>query len=108
MFQNTVFSAVLLALVLFAYILQSYLRLRHVPGPFLAAFTDLWRFYAMNTKQHGERMIQLHRKYGPLIRTGPNCVSVSDPHAVQIVFGTSPVWQKVCETSYFEHLRSIR
>jgi len=71
-FQNVFFGATLFALVLFAYFLHRYFRLRDVRGPLLAAFTDLWCFNAMNTKGYGERMIHLHQKYGPVVRTGPN------------------------------------
>lgn len=39
-------------------------------------------------------MVQLHRKYGPLIRLGPTRVSCSDPDIVRVMFGTNPVWEK--------------
>ncbi|KAK3704440.1 hypothetical protein LTR37_013863 [Vermiconidia calcicola] len=48
----------------------------------------------MNKPGHGERMVQLHRKYGHIVRVGPNRVSTSDPAAVHITHGTRPVWEK--------------
>jgi hypothetical protein len=76
-------------------LVRNYLRLKSVPGPFLAHFTDLWRSRAQNSPNFGAKMLELHRKYGPLVRTGPNFVSVSDPAAVPIIYGSKPVWLKV-------------
>lgn len=100
MLSFSAFSALLLLVVIsirWFYIVN---RLRHVPGPRLAAVTNLWRFYMMNQLAYGERMVQLHRKYGHLVRLGPNRVSTSDPAAIPIVFGTSPVWEKVSTPSF--------
>ena len=50
--------------------------LARVPGPFAASFSPLW------LTQHSWRggthrvMIDLHAKYGKVVRTGPNEVSV--------------------------------
>lgn len=82
-------------LVLAVRLLRNYLRLKSIPGPFLAQFTDLWRSRAQNSPNFGFKMLELHRKYGPLVRTGPNFVSVSDPAAVPIIYGSKPVWLKV-------------
>lgn len=82
-------------------LIRNYLRLRHIPGPFIASLTDLWRSRAQNSPNFGDRMIELHRQYGPLVRLGPNFVSVSDPAAVPIIYGNKPVWKKVStETSH--------
>lgn len=72
----------------------SALKLRGVPGPFMAHFTDVWRFRAMRSKGWSSCLVSLHRKHGKLVRIGPNHVSVSDPAAIPIVYGTSPVWVK--------------
>lgn len=74
--------------------LHSYWRLAHIPGPFLARFTNLWRFKAQNSKRWSERMIHLHEKYGRLVRIGPNHVSISDPDAIPIVYTTKSPWPK--------------
>lgn len=73
---------------------DSYYRLRGIPGPLFAQFTDLWRFLSQNTQGHATRLINLHRKHGKLVRTGPNNISISDPDAIPIVYGTSPSWIK--------------
>ncbi|OIW31503.1 cytochrome P450 [Coniochaeta ligniaria NRRL 30616] len=69
-------------------------KLRGIPGPFAARFTDVWRFRAMRSKGWSERLVALHKKHGKLVRLGPNHVSVSDPAAIPVIYGTSPVWVK--------------
>ncbi|KAI2628736.1 cytochrome P450 [Hypoxylon sp. NC1633] len=71
-----------------------YLRLSDIPGPFFAGFTDLWRFCAQNSRGYSTALLALHRKYGKLVRIGPNHVSVSDPDAVALIYGSNPVWVK--------------
>lgn len=75
--------------------IATYLRFASVPGPFLAGFTDLWRWNAQNSRGYSARLIRLHQKHGHLVRIGPNHISVSDPNAVAVVYATNPVWQKV-------------
>lgn len=61
--------------------------LQSIPGPFWARFSDLWRFID-SCKGHQEQTIsRLHREYGPVVRTGPNFVSVADPAAIELVLG---------------------
>lgn len=69
-------------------------KLRGIPGPLMARFTDVWRFRAMRSKGWSTRLVALHKKHGKLVRIGPNHISVSDPAAIPTVYGTSPVWVK--------------
>ena len=78
----TVFAIFLLLIFCITYLVNTYLRLRHIPGPFLANFNDVWRLYYMNRPGYGERLVQLHRKYGPVMRLGPNHISMADPDMV--------------------------
>jgi hypothetical protein len=82
----------ILAFVAFTTTLFSLLRrdpLRTVPGPLLARWTPLWMiYYSRNGNMH-TKMIALHSRYGTLVRTGPNEVSVSDPEAVKMIYGES-------------------
>lgn len=92
----SIFFGLLLISFIITHEIRSYLRLRHVKAPtLLASFTDVWRWYIMNTKGYGEAMVRLHRKFGPLIRLGPNRVSTSDFTAIHGMFGTNPTWEKV-------------
>ncbi|RJE24556.1 Cytochrome P450 [Aspergillus sclerotialis] len=81
-------------LVVVVHLLRSYFSLSHIPGPFWAKFTNLWRFKSQNSKGHTTRLIALHKKYGKLVRLGPNHVSISDPAAIPIVYSTNPTWKK--------------
>ncbi|PWY65419.1 pisatin demethylase [Aspergillus eucalypticola CBS 122712] len=66
----------------------------HIPGPFLASFSDLWLFIHYYRRQ-GLTERDLHNKYGsPLIRLGPNTVSVGDPVALKVVYGWKPILRK--------------
>ncbi|KAF5529252.1 hypothetical protein FNAPI_13938, partial [Fusarium napiforme] len=49
---------------------------------------------AQNAPHFGDKIIALHRKYGPLVRIGPNLVSVSDPAAIPTIYGNKHVWKK--------------
>ncbi|KAL4903514.1 hypothetical protein BDW74DRAFT_186129 [Aspergillus multicolor] len=73
---------------------RSYLRLSHIPGPFLAKLTNIPRFtWVLSNKAH-DIHVALHRKYGPLVRFGPNMVSIADPKEVSHVYAFSNPWVK--------------
>nr|Q0CRQ3.2 RecName: Full=Cytochrome P450 monooxygenase ATEG_03631; AltName: Full=Azasperpyranone A biosynthesis cluster A protein ATEG_03631 [Aspergillus terreus NIH2624] len=75
-------------------LLRSYLRLAHIPGPFAAGWTNLPRFsWVLSFKAH-DIHTALHRKYGPLVRFGPNMVSVGDPKEVGHIYGFTDPWMK--------------
>lgn len=68
--------------------------LRDIPGPFLASLTDVWLFFHCILRKSNKDYL-LHEKYNsPLLRLGPNTVSVADPEAVRIIYGYKPVLQK--------------
>ncbi|KIW64809.1 hypothetical protein PV04_09717 [Phialophora macrospora] len=60
--------------------------LNHIPGPALAPFTNLWRFFVVWSRRPELAHIRLHEKYGPLVRLGPRVVSVSDPAAISVIY----------------------
>ncbi|KAI9373461.1 cytochrome P450 [Aspergillus egyptiacus] len=60
------------------HLLYNYSRLKSIPGPFLARFTDLWRAHARNSTGYGQSLAELHQRYGSIVRLGPNAVSISD------------------------------
>lgn len=72
-----------------------YQKLKNIPGPFLASFTDIWRAYAHNVGSLSTTLLQLHDKYGPLVRIGPNSVSISDPAAVRVIYSNHGLFKKV-------------
>ncbi|KAI6878118.1 hypothetical protein KC360_g5429 [Hortaea werneckii] len=69
-------------------------RLSHIPGPRLAAYTDIYRAYHTfrGNVQHLQR--ELHEQYGSAVRIGPNTVSLSSPHLIGTIYGSRSSWQK--------------
>jgi hypothetical protein len=75
-------------------LLRSYWRLSHIPGPVLARFTNLPRFlWVLSNKAHDHHIAQ-HRQYGPIVRFGPNMVSVGSPNEVGNIYRFSKPWMK--------------
>ena len=60
--------------------------LNHVPCPLLASCTNLWRAYHVWKRRPELLHIELHEKYGPLVRAGPRTILVSDPNAVSVIY----------------------
>lgn len=88
--------------LLFAIILLNYLRtafkkdLRSLPGPFLARFSGFYRLSLVWDGHAPERYRELHEKYGTIVRTGPNHVSISDTAMIPIIYGIGSKFLKVC------------
>ncbi|KAL8400961.1 hypothetical protein RB594_001113 [Gaeumannomyces avenae] len=61
--------------------------LNKYPGPLLASFTDLWRFWDVYGRRPEVTHRKLHAKYGDVVRLGPNMLSISDPKAVKAIYG---------------------
>jgi hypothetical protein len=73
-----------------------YWRLRHIPGPPLAAWTNLWLIRAMHHKVNFHiQEERLHQRYGPVQRYGPNRVLFSDPAAISVILGSTNIFPKV-------------
>lgn len=68
--------------------------LRTIPGPKIAAFSNLWLFYHSRRGRRSLAVDEAHRKYGPLVRIQPNHVSIADPEALLIVYSHTGGWLK--------------
>ncbi|KAF4312025.1 putative benzoate 4-monooxygenase cytochrome p450 protein [Botryosphaeria dothidea] len=68
--------------------------LRRIPGPLLAKFTDAQRFFdtAGGRAELTHRL--LHAKYGPVVRIGPNTVSLSDPECIKLIYSNKANFPK--------------
>ena len=64
-----------------------YNGLQKYPGPFVAAYTNWWRFYDNTTRKTQQTHIALHRHHGDVVRLGPNVLSFADPRAIKIIYG---------------------
>ena len=69
--------------------------LNRYPGPFLASLTDWWRFVDVYRRRPEGTHIALHRKYGSVVRLGPNVLSFSDPEALKTIYGLNKGFIKV-------------
>jgi hypothetical protein len=69
--------------------------LARIPGPFLASLTSWWLVSQTRTQRYHRISIDMHRKYGPIVRTSPNQVSVSTAQLVRQVYPISTTaWPK--------------
>lgn len=68
--------------------------LRQYPGPFLAGGTRLWKMWAVYKGQNQQIMIDIHKRYGPVVRTAPNELSFSSPAAAQSMFKSGKGFHK--------------
>lgn len=59
--------------------------LNAIPGPFLASISSLWKFKTVWCEDMTNRNTELHEKYGPLVRIGPNHISASSAEALHII-----------------------
>lgn len=93
-------APVIVSLILFVtvagYIIyQRFLHpLASIPGPFTASLTRLWITKHSWDGDMNWTMIQLHRRLGSLVRTGPNEVSVSDLSAIKQIYGAGTRFRK--------------
>ena len=77
---------------------QSYTGpLGNVSGPWLARLTRLWLLRATASRKFEKINMQLHRKYGPIVRVAPNEYSIDDPDAANIIYRARDQLAKVSE-----------
>ncbi|KAH3962194.1 hypothetical protein HBI25_217660 [Parastagonospora nodorum] len=79
----------LLALYTIITCVVQYWHFRKVPGPPLAAWTNLWLMWHMNNGELLQELkSRLHQTYGPTQRYGPNRIFFSQLEAVPIILST--------------------
>lgn len=88
-------AAVVLALT--AYLLSNYFNhgLNKYPGPFVARFTNWWRFYDVYKRRPDITDLKLHRQHGDVVRLGPNKLSFANPAAIKQIYGLNKGMTKV-------------
>ncbi|KAI0136840.1 benzoate 4-monooxygenase [Xylariales sp. AK1849] len=65
----------------------TYGRLRAIPAPFPAQFSNLWLLYVCRRGKRYEYADEVHKRLGPVVRIQPNHVSIADDDAIQLVYG---------------------
>jgi hypothetical protein len=96
---------IILGLIVFNLLWNKFQRgLVKIPGPALAAYTKLWRLHNVYNGHAHLTAIDLHRKYGPLVRIAPNHVSVADPKMIPVIYSNKEDFTKVgrclCESRH--------
>lgn len=61
----------------------------------MASISSIWKWNAVWQEDMSDRNLQLHNKYGPLVRIGPNHISASSPEAVRAIYLNKKGFQKV-------------
>lgn len=62
-------------------------NIRTIPGPTIAAFSNLWLLYQCRQGKRFVAVDEAHKKYGTLVRIQPNHVSVADDQAINLIYG---------------------
>lgn len=102
-----ILAAGLLAIVILHYVRVSLRQgLRTLPGPVLARFSYLYRILMVYNGDGPANYRKAHQKYGPILRIGPNEVSVADPNMIPIIYGVGSKFTKVStlECSFAIHV----
>lgn len=60
--------------------------LANIPGPILAKVTSLWHIYQTFQGKDCSLVQELHRKYGKVVRIGPNIVDIADGAALGPIY----------------------
>lgn len=60
--------------------------LASVPGPRLAAVSNIWHTYHARNGRMRELGLSLHQKYGRMVRVGPNEVWFDSKEAFQVIY----------------------
>jgi hypothetical protein len=94
----TCLAAISLLLASYATYQLLFHPLAHVPGPRIAALTNLWKVYQIYGMQLHELLLELHEQHGPVVRIGPNDVHIQDTEAVVTIYKGGRAFPK---TSYY-------
>ena len=90
------FAAYLLCWVIYSTFFH---KLSSVPGPIAARYTELWRTRRYFLGKWHEDIVELHRRYGPVVRIAPNEVAFVDKKAMIQLYGHSTGTRKVFDIS---------
>ena len=77
-----------LALSIAAYRLSPFHPLASFPGTPISKLTKWWGVWETYEGRHYIRVHELHKKHGPIVRVGPNELSIADVAAISTVLGS--------------------
>ena len=58
-------------------------------------WTNLWRMFHVRQGKYHEVIHQLHKKYGPVVRIGPNVLDLDYPELTKTIYNTKANYLKV-------------
>ncbi|KAJ6020737.1 hypothetical protein N7540_006241 [Penicillium herquei] len=82
-------STALLNIVLFILYRCYFHPLAKYPGPFLAKMSENYMIYFTMCARNTYARHELHQKFGPIVRVGPNELSFSDEASIKDIYGQS-------------------
>ncbi|RKK76673.1 hypothetical protein BFJ69_g6878 [Fusarium oxysporum] len=74
--------------------------LRHVPGPWYCKVSNIPLSIYEILCRCSDIILDLNKKYGPVVQIAPNEVSVANLEATKHIYGTKDCWAK---SDYFDH-----
>lgn len=82
--------------------------LASIPGPKLAAISSLYNAYydLVLGGQYVWRVEEMHRQYGPIVRTRPDTVHVNDPAFVEKLYSQSPRQRRERHDTFLQTLHA--
>ncbi|VUC37777.1 unnamed protein product, partial [Clonostachys rosea] len=82
-----VIIGVLLYSTLSPFLYETFSHLRRIPGPLAARLSRFWYLSRVSTGRFHFTSIDLHQKYGSIVRIAPRQYSLSDPSVVKQIYG---------------------
>lgn len=91
---SLIFLSVLVGFVTYMVYVRVSQPLASIPGPFFASLTRLWLVHQTRTLQRHRLEIDLHKKYGKVVRISPNEISIADPKYFKMIYGSATHFSK--------------
>ena len=73
------------------------------PASGLAGYTNLWRLALVRGGKYHTSIKELHEKFGPVVRIGPNLLDLDYPELIKTIYSTDGKWHKVRCVSHPSH-----
>jgi hypothetical protein len=74
-----------------------------IPGPLIGRMTTYYRVWLLMWGDAPLRYTKLHRKYGPVVQTGPYHVSISESRWIPVVYDSKHQFRKVTKLPYLSY-----
>ena len=102
-YRGEVYAVAIIAVAIAYFVSVRYRRgLRQVPGPFFASILPFDRIRTAASGEQFRHHIKYHEQYGPLVRIGPNHVSIGDANLIPQIYGITSRFYKTMFYSLFD------